>query len=93
MIVTGSTEQIRDILCGPQQHNEHCKGWRWELYVRDQRNSRAAREAMLMAEVRKIGAERRERLSALRGEVLALEAADRQSFAFDHAQGLRDGGV
>jgi hypothetical protein len=74
--IIAPVEVIRDILCGPQQADEHCRGWRWELYVRDQRNSRAERDAMLMAEVRKIGAERRERLAALRGEVQALEAAE-----------------
>jgi hypothetical protein len=31
----GSAEAVRDILCGPQQHSEHCKGWRWHLYMQD----------------------------------------------------------
>jgi hypothetical protein len=55
-IVVGSTEQIRDALCGPQDHNEHCKGWRWHLYVQDD----AKRMANVMAELHQMHAERRE---------------------------------
>lgn len=40
--IIGSTEEIRDVLCGPQQHNEHCKGWRWEMYMQDMRLRAAA---------------------------------------------------
>jgi hypothetical protein len=53
----GSVEDIREILCGPQDHNEHCKGWRWHLYVQDDKK----RMANVMAEVRLMAAERRAR--------------------------------
>jgi hypothetical protein len=59
--VIGSTEQIRDLLCGPQQHNEHCKGWRWHMYVQDNEK----RFQNVMAELRKMHAERRARESLL----------------------------
>ncbi|HXJ59406.1 MAG TPA: hypothetical protein VNU68_22410 [Verrucomicrobiae bacterium] len=55
--VIGSAEQIRELLCGPQDHNEHCKGWRWHLYVQDD----AKRWASVEAELRKMNAERRAR--------------------------------
>lgn len=35
MIIIGTPEQIGAILCGEQQHDEHCRGWRWHLYVAD----------------------------------------------------------
>ena len=54
-IVTGSTEQIIDLLFGPRQHNEHCKGWRWHMYVRDADKRMDA----VRAEMRKMLAERR----------------------------------
>jgi hypothetical protein len=57
IVVTGSAEQIRDFLCGPQQHNEHCKGWRWHMYVQDNEK----RFQNVMAELRKMHAERRAR--------------------------------
>ena len=55
--VIGSAEQIRELLCGPQDHNEHCKGWRWHLYVQDD----AKRWASVEAELKKMNAERRAR--------------------------------
>jgi hypothetical protein len=55
--VVGSVELIRDDLCGPQQHNEHCKGWRWEMYVADNEK----RHQAVMDELRRIHAERRAR--------------------------------
>jgi hypothetical protein len=59
--IVGSTEQIRDLLCGPQDHNEHCKGWRWHLYVQDD----AKRMENVTAALRKLHADRRARLEAL----------------------------
>jgi hypothetical protein len=56
-VVVGSAEQIRNLLCGPPQHDEHCKGWRWEMYVQDNEK----RFQNVMAELRKIHAERRAR--------------------------------
>lgn len=59
-IAIGPTEIIRDALCGPQQHDEHVKHWRWNDYLsqtqagtqaflaefhRQQAEARAAREA------------------------------------------------
>ena len=54
-IASGPTEIIIDCLFGPLQHNEHCKGWRWHLYMADMDK----REAAVRAEVRKMIAERR----------------------------------
>lgn len=54
LVVTGTAEQIRAILCGPQQHDDHCKGWRWHLYVQDDKK----RMDNVMAEVRKMRDER-----------------------------------
>jgi hypothetical protein len=71
-VVTGSVEQIRDVLCGPQDHNEHCKGWRWHLYCQDDEK----RFQNVMAEVRKMRDERRARLAAIEDERKALEAAE-----------------
>lgn len=41
-VVYGDTEAVRDWFFGPQQHDEHCRGYRWELYMRDQRKCAAA---------------------------------------------------
>lgn len=57
IVITGSTEAIRDLLFGPQQHNEHCKGWRWHVYVKDADK----RQAAVDAELRKMIAEHRAR--------------------------------
>jgi hypothetical protein len=57
--IIGSVEMIRDILCGPQDHNEHCKAWRWEMYIQDDKK----RWASVEAELRKMRAERAEALS------------------------------
>lgn len=54
-VVIGPTEIIRDVICGPQQHNEHCKGWRWHLYVADNEK----RWEAVKAEMKKMHAERR----------------------------------
>lgn len=70
--VIGTTEQIRDLLCGPQQHNEHCKGWRWHLYVQDDKK----RMDNVWAELHQMHAERRARIEALRSEATQLEAAE-----------------
>ena len=35
LVIVGDVEQVRDLLCGPQQHNEHCRAWRWHAYVAD----------------------------------------------------------
>jgi hypothetical protein len=58
-VVTGTAEQIRDVLCGPQQHDEHCKGWRWHMYCADDKK----RMDNVMAEVRKMAEERKARIT------------------------------
>ena len=63
----GTTEEIIDIFFGPQNHNEHCKGWRFHLYMSDM----SKRDAAVRAEVRKMLAERRAREDA----ISLLEAA------------------
>lgn len=77
--IVGSAEMIRDILCGPQQHNEHTKAWRWHMYVQDD----AKRFANVMAEVRKMHAERREDMTSQQQANLAL--AEWQSQRGDRA--------
>lgn len=42
LVVTGDVEQIRDMLCGPQQADEHMIGYRWHQYMADQRKGYAA---------------------------------------------------
>jgi hypothetical protein len=66
-VVIGNADQIISVLAGARQHNEHCKGWRWHLYVQDDRK----RFAAVMAEVRMMAAERR-----AREEALELQAAE-----------------
>ena len=70
--IVAPAETIRDLLCGPQDHNEHCKGWRWHLYVRD--NDK--RMENVMAELRAFHIARRARIEALRNEAALLEAAE-----------------
>ena len=69
-LIVGSAEEIRLILCGPPQHDEHCHGWRWHLYVRDnvQRMENVRQEFNLMMQ------ERRERIAK---HELAREMAER----------------
>ena len=55
--IIGSAEQIRELLCGPAQHNEHCKGYRWHQYVQWDKQ----RWASVEAELRKMNLERRAR--------------------------------
>lgn len=55
VVATGSTEEIMEALFGPQQHAEHCKGWRWHLYMRDMQK----REDAVWATMRQMLAERR----------------------------------
>ena len=59
-VITGSAEAIGELLCGPAQHNEHTKAWRWHLYVQDDKK----RMENVMAEVRKMHAERRAAMNA-----------------------------
>ena len=40
--VIGNADQIAELLCGPRQHDAHCQGWRWHLYMQDQRKRHAA---------------------------------------------------
>jgi hypothetical protein len=55
-VAIGPTEIIAEVLCGPRQHDEHMRGYRFHLYTRDN----AKRMAAVEAEMRKIIAERRE---------------------------------
>lgn len=57
----GTTEEIIDIFFGPRQHDEHCRGHRWHLYMADM----GKREAAVRAELRKMIAERRDREDAV----------------------------
>jgi len=71
IVAIGPTEIIADALFGPRQHDEHCKGWRFHLYTRDN----AKREEAVRAEMRKIIEERRsgaDRLEPYRPEPVAI---------------------
>ncbi len=74
--VVGDVEQIRDLLCGPQDHNEHCKGWRWFMYCADDKK----RMDNVMAEVRAMAAERHSNMSS----------QQRADIELAHWQSLRD---
>jgi len=67
-VVVGSTEQIRDVLCGPLQHDEHCRGYRWHLYIKDS----AKRMDNVWAELNAMHAERR----AQRANLTSQQRAD-----------------
>ena len=54
IVVTGSAEEIRALLCGAQQHDEHMRGYRWFLYVRDSNRRAAERDNILMDAARGI---------------------------------------
>ena len=66
MFITGTADQIAELLCGPRQHDEHCKGWRWHLFVRDDNR----RYQAVKDEVRKMLVQRR----AAEGRADAIEA-------------------
>ena len=57
LIQSTDPQVIAELLCGPQQQDEHCRGWRWHLYVRDD----AARFESVNAELVKMREERRAR--------------------------------
>ena len=67
-VITGPAEIIGELLCGPAQHNEHTKAWRWHMYVQDDKK----RMENVMAAVRQMHAERRERMTAQQHADLAL---------------------
>lgn len=58
--IIGPTEVVREVLFGAQQHDEHCKGWRWHLYVQPN----AQRWEAVQAELRKMREERLARQAA-----------------------------
>jgi hypothetical protein len=59
-VITGPAEIIGELLCGPAQHNEHTKAWRWHQYVADDKK----RMDNVMAKVREMAAERRANLTS-----------------------------
>jgi len=65
---TNDTQLFIDCLFGPQQHDEHCKGWRFHFYMIDSER----RFQAVMAEARKAAAERRE----AEGIADAIEASE-----------------
>jgi len=60
-VVVGTADQIMEMLSGPRQHDEHCRGWRWHMYCQDDSKRWASVEAAL----KKMHAERREREAIL----------------------------
>lgn len=69
-VFIGPVELFVDVLCGPQQHDAHIKGWRWNFYLQDAK----ARAAMVREEGLKIIAAHRARADALRSELAQLAA-------------------
>jgi hypothetical protein len=67
-VITGSAEAIGELLCGPAQHNDHCKAWRWREYVQHDKE----RMANVWAELDKMHAERRAKMSSQQQADLAL---------------------
>jgi hypothetical protein len=63
IVIIGSTEDVRDFLFGPQDHNEHMKGYRFHQYAQPDLD----RMANVWAELRTMWAERRARLAELEG--------------------------
>lgn len=57
-IIIGDAQAIREFICGPEQHNRHCKEWRWHIYCQGDRQ----RWRDVLAEQRQIAQEHRERL-------------------------------
>ncbi len=55
-IISDDPQIIRELLCGPIQHNEHVKGWRWKQYVGDSN----ARWENVKAELRRMHGEDRD---------------------------------
>jgi hypothetical protein len=56
MLIRSTDHQvIIELLCGPQDHNEHCKGWCWELYLQD---AKRATDAFLEEHRQQIAARR-----------------------------------
>ncbi len=45
VVITGTPDQIIELFRGPQQHNAHCGGWRWHLYMQDNAKRLAAMRA------------------------------------------------
>jgi hypothetical protein len=77
--VIGSTEAVMEFLGLSPQHNEHCKGWRWHMYLQDsEKRMDAVRE-----EARKIIAARRAREDA------AESGQDAIDWQRDHARDQR----
>lgn len=71
-IVTGTADQIAEVLCGARQHDEHCKGWRWHMYCRDD----AYRMANVNEAARKLIAAHHARTESAAATLRALEAAE-----------------
>ena len=70
-IVTGTADQIAELLCGPRQHDEHCRAHRWHLYVRDDNR----RYQAVKDEVRRMLAERRDAEGRAEASEALAEAA------------------
>lgn len=58
-VAIGPTDIIAEALCGPRQHDQHTKGWRYHRYMQDQ----AKLEARLRAELRAMIAVRERNLN------------------------------
>lgn len=70
-VFTGTAAEIMEVLRGPRpapQHDEHCKGYQWELYLQSAREA----SARVSAEVRKMIAEH----NAARDAQVYLAAAE-----------------
>jgi hypothetical protein len=59
-VITGPAEIIGELLCGPAQHDEHMRGYRWHQYVADDKKRMDA----VMAVISERAAERRANLTS-----------------------------
>ena len=56
MVVTGTFEQVFDLMFGPQQHDSHVARWRHERIMRRYCGQFDAAMAEMMAEARRLAA-------------------------------------
>lgn len=69
-VLVGPTELFIDVLCGRQQHDAHCKGYGWHLYLQSAKRAAAA----VREEGLRIIARRNARMDALEAELAQLAA-------------------
>jgi hypothetical protein len=72
-VFTGTAAEIMEVLRGPRpapQHDQHCKGYQWELYLQSAKRASAA----VNAEARRMIAEINARREAREAQIQQLAA-------------------